>query len=77
MKTLMLAAAAAALAAAVTLTPVSAAEPKASDGNTWRGYPPTADGGAPGMATQTPHYEWQYHYVGRHPRLEGHWVLVR
>jgi hypothetical protein len=23
------------------------------------------------------HYEWQYHYVGRHPRFEGHWVLVQ
>jgi hypothetical protein len=23
------------------------------------------------------HYEWQYHYVGHHPRFEGHWVLVR
>ena len=24
----------------------------------------------------TPHYEWQYHYAGHHPRYEGHWVLV-
>ena len=24
----------------------------------------------------SPHYVWQYHYVGHHPRYEGHWVLV-
>ena len=23
------------------------------------------------------HYEWQYHYAGRHAYWEGHWVLVR
>jgi hypothetical protein len=23
-----------------------------------------------------PHYEWQYHYAGRHARWEGHWVRV-
>ena len=23
-----------------------------------------------------PHYEWQYHYVGRHAHWEGHQVLV-
>ena len=23
-----------------------------------------------------PHYEWQYHYAGRHAHWEGHWVLV-
>jgi hypothetical protein len=32
---------------------------------------------APAVATGTPHYEWQYHYVGRHPRYQGDWVLVR
>lgn len=25
----------------------------------------------------TPHYEWQYHYTGHHPRYTGGWVLVR
>jgi hypothetical protein len=25
----------------------------------------------------TPHYEWQYGYVGHHPTYRGHWVLVR
>ena len=28
-------------------------------------------------STRAPHYEWQYHYVGRHARYEGRWVLVR
>ena len=28
-------------------------------------------------ATAAPHWEWQYHYVGRHARYEGYWVLVR
>jgi len=32
---------------------------------------------APAATTGTPHYEWQYHYVGHHPRYEGGWVLVR
>jgi hypothetical protein len=27
--------------------------------------------------TRTPHYEWQYHYVGHHPHYQGDWVLVR
>ena len=29
------------------------------------------------QSTRAPHYEWQYHYVGRHARYEGQWVLVR
>jgi hypothetical protein len=29
------------------------------------------------VQSQAPRYEWQYHYVGHHPRYEGHWVLVR
>jgi hypothetical protein len=28
-------------------------------------------------ASQAPRYEWQYHYVGHHPRYEGYWALVR
>ena len=31
---------------------------------------------APQQPSASPHYEWQYHYVGHHPRYEGHWVLV-
>lgn len=23
-----------------------------------------------------PHYEWQYHYAGRHAHWEGQWILV-
>jgi hypothetical protein len=30
----------------------------------------------PGAAAVIPHYEWQYHYVGRHAHWEGQWVLV-
>ena len=25
----------------------------------------------------TPHYEWQYHYVGHHPHYQGYWALVK
>jgi hypothetical protein len=31
--------------------------------------------GAP--STGTPHYEWQYHYVGHHPHYQAGWVLVK
>jgi len=30
----------------------------------------------PEAAKIKPHYEWQYHYAGRHAYWEGHWVLV-
>jgi hypothetical protein len=30
----------------------------------------------PQAAAIKPHYEWQYHYAGRHSHWEGHWVLV-
>ena len=30
----------------------------------------------PETAAMKPHYEWQYHYAGRHAHWEGHWVLV-
>ena len=30
----------------------------------------------PGAAAVISHYEWQYHYVGRHAHWEGQWVLV-
>jgi hypothetical protein len=33
--------------------------------------------GQPAVATGTGHWEWQYHYVGHHPRYEGHWVWVK
>ena len=30
----------------------------------------------PGTAAVISHYEWQYHYAGRHAHWEGQWVLV-
>jgi hypothetical protein len=30
----------------------------------------------PEAAKIKPHYEWQYHYAGRHAYWEGHWGLV-
>jgi hypothetical protein len=30
----------------------------------------------PEAAKIKPHYEWQYHYSGRHAHWEGHWTLV-
>ena len=30
----------------------------------------------PQAAAIKPHYEWQYHYAGRHAHWEGHWVFV-
>ena len=30
----------------------------------------------PEAANIKPHYEWQYHYAGRHPHWQGHWILV-
>jgi hypothetical protein len=30
------------------------------------------------QATQPPHYEWRYHYVGNnHPEYQGYWALVK
>jgi hypothetical protein len=31
----------------------------------------------PSTGQMSPHYEWRYHYVGRHARMEGYWVPVR
>jgi hypothetical protein len=28
-------------------------------------------------STGTPHWEWQYHYVGHHAHYQGDWVLVK
>jgi hypothetical protein len=52
-------------------SPVSVDGLKVSSSNT---IPQTAYG----VAARTPHYEWQYRYVGRHTtRYQGHWVLVQ
>ena len=68
MQTLPLMIAAAALAAVANLPPAAAQQqPVAAD---------TAQNAA-NMAVGGAHYEWRYHYVGRHGRTEGDWVLVR
>lgn len=73
MRTMMFAAAA---IAAVGLSAASAlAEgPRASSSNA---IFPTAETQPPAGRSAAPHYQWQYHYVGHHPRLEGFWALVR
>jgi hypothetical protein len=75
MKTMLIATAAAAagLALAFASSFALADGPRASSGTTVRNAAEAefSTGGAP------PHYEWQYHYTGRHARFEGHWVLVR
>jgi len=65
MKTLMLATAAVALTAAISLSSASAAQNQIVTGAAQTG------------ATAAPHYKWQYHYIGRHARYQGHWVLVQ
>jgi len=65
-------AAAAALATA-TYLPAAFARDIGSSAVT---FPVTEPGAAP-VPYQAQHYEWQYHYVGHHPRFEGHWALVR
>jgi hypothetical protein len=65
-------AAAAALAVTLRAAPALADGPRASSSNTI----PQSDAQQPYGRSASPHYEWQYHYVGHHPRYEGHWVLV-
>lgn len=75
MKTLLLAATAVAFAAAVNLSPASAAKLLApTPGEV---FPQIGGSGSPANEAGNPHYEWQYRYVGHHPRYEGHWVLVQ
>jgi hypothetical protein len=73
MKTIMAAAAAASLALMLGAPMALAEGAKPSSTNT---IAQTRD---PRSATDqmSPRYEWQYHYVGRHARLEGYWVQVR
>ena len=70
MNTMIMTAAALVLSATLTLSPALAAGPKASGGGFAQSAPQAT---APNTA---PHYEWQYGYVGHHPRYAGHWVLV-
>lgn len=67
MKNLSVAAGAVAIAAFVAASPVFAADPQPAGRNA------TAQQGAP----STGHWEWQYHYVGHHPRYQGDWVWVK
>jgi hypothetical protein len=67
MKSLLIAALVASVTAAAGLSPALADGPRASGGNAIH----------EASKTGTPHYEWQYGYVGRHPRYQAHWVLVR
>ena len=73
---LSIAARALAFAVGVNLT-LAAAQTTGSDNNTGSAVPQTAYAAPSQNAMATPHWEWQYHYVGRHARYEGHWVLVR
>jgi hypothetical protein len=66
MKSLLIAAVVATMTAA-GLSPALADGPRASSSNAIH----------EAAKTGTPHYEWQYGYVGRHPRYQAHWVLVR
>ena len=76
MKRLSLAARAVTFAVAVSLPPAAAqtTAPESSRGST---VPQTAYAAPSQYAIGTAHWEWQYHYGGRHARYEGHWVLVR
>ncbi len=74
MKSLLLTAAAAtASMIAAAPTPAVADGPRASSGNTIPRGELNQLPGSPAAA----HYEWQYHYVGRHARLEGYWAIVK
>jgi hypothetical protein len=72
MKTMMLAAAALALAMGVNPASTLAADPGAGTGNA---TPQTADQRSTDRSAD-PRYEWHYYY-GKSGQVEGHWVLVR
>jgi hypothetical protein len=73
MKTISTAAAAMSLALALGTSAALAEGPRLSSGNT------IAQTSEPHSVTDRlpPRYEWQYHYVGKHGRLEGYWMLLR
>ena len=73
MKIKLAAAALATLAVSLPSAPALADGPRASSSNAIVQPVEKQTSHAPAA----PHYEWQYHYVGRHPRFEGHWVLVQ
>ena len=64
-------------AAAIAMLAVAQSASALADGpraSSYNSIPMPAEKQA--VEAQSPHYEWQYHYVGHHPRYEGHWVLV-
>ena len=73
MKALWRSAATLAILAAVSLPPTTAQELRTSGCGPGRFRDLPID---PEAAKSAPHYEWQYHYAGRHAHWEGHWVLV-
>ena len=72
MNKLYVAAAAAVVGTAIYLPAAFARDIGSGAATLW-----VAEAGAAVVLQQAPHYEWQYHYVGHRPRLEGHWVLVQ
>jgi hypothetical protein len=62
-----------AVAATLSLSPAMAQGPRPSGSGAAGLLSPPVD---PAAAQITPHYEWQYHYAGRHAHWEGQWVLV-
>ena len=74
MKTIWLAAAAITLAVIANTASALADGPRASSYHTIVQATEKQPVGGPAAV---PHYEWQYHYVGHHARLEGYWALVK
>ncbi len=73
MKTMVLAAAAVALTAAVNSASALAGVPVADNASA---VSRTAENQTPGRWANQQHYKWQYHY-GRKAQFEGQWVPVR
>ena len=74
MNTLLRSTATLAVAAALGLSPAMAQGPRPSGSGAAGFLSLPVD---PPAAQITPHYQWQYHYAGRHAHWEGHWVLVK
>lgn len=74
MKTIWLAAVATTMAVTANAASALAEGPRASSTHA---IFQTAEKQPLGGPSAVPHYQWQYHYVGHHPRLEGYWALVK
>jgi hypothetical protein len=74
MKTIWLAAAAVTLAVAANAASALADGPRPSSTHTIFQTAATQPLDGPAAAQR---YQWQYHYVGHHPRFEGYWAVVR